>query len=85
VDFHSGDVIRCSFTYANGSLTQTLTDLTTNGTFSHTYSVNIPTTIGGNNAWVGFTGATGGATATQDIVTWVFTTLPSNRRLRRRT
>jgi hypothetical protein len=35
--------------------------------------VNIPQTIGGNTAYVGFTGGTGGLTAIQNIKTWTFT------------
>jgi len=32
--------------------------------------VNIPGTVGGNTAYVGFTGGSGGATATQEILSW---------------
>jgi len=35
--------------------------------------VNIPSTVGANTAYVGFTAGTGGETATQDILTWTFT------------
>jgi len=36
------------------------------------HSLNIATVLGGNTAFVGFTGATGGAFANQDILSWVF-------------
>src|SRR5262249_23259952 len=34
--------------------------------------INIPSTVGGTTAYVGFTGGTDGLTATQDILTWTF-------------
>src|SRR5207248_7058309 len=33
----------------------------------------LPGTVGGNTAWVGFTGGTGGLNAQQDIQTWTYT------------
>ncbi len=78
IDTHSGHIISCSLQYNGTTLTQTLTDTVTNGVYSHVYTVNIPAVIGGNSAWVGFTGATGGETAIQDIRTWTFTTVPSS-------
>src|ERR1700730_1163615 len=50
----------------------TAPDATTNGTFSHSWPVNIPGTVGGNTAYLGFTGGTGGSTAIQAIQTWTF-------------
>jgi hypothetical protein len=41
-------------------------------TFNTSYSVDIPQTIGGNMAWVGFTGGTGGLNVQQDIQTWTY-------------
>jgi len=37
--------------------------------------VNIPAAVGGNTALVGFTGGTGGLTATQEIISWTYGTL----------
>jgi hypothetical protein len=34
--------------------------------------VNIPSAVGSNTAWVGFTGASGGAGADQEILTWSY-------------
>jgi hypothetical protein len=53
----------------------TITDSTANKSFTTSWPVNIPQTIGGNTAYVGFTGGTGGLTAIQNIKTW---TLASN-------
>jgi hypothetical protein len=41
---------------------------------SQTYLVNIPGIVGGNSAFVGFAGGTGGLTATQNILNWTYTT-----------
>src|SRR5262249_23650692 len=55
----------------NGSvLAETVVDTVTGATFSHNYSLNLAQVIGGNFAYVGFTGATGGENATQQILNW---------------
>jgi hypothetical protein len=73
VNLHSGDVCDVHVTYNGTTLTWTITDATTAKTFTASATVNIPTIVGGNVAYVGFTGGTGGATATQEIITWTFT------------
>ena len=60
-------------TYDGTNLVMTLTDTATNKVFTHTFAVNIPSTIGSNVAYIGFTGASGGITAVQKILTWTFT------------
>ena len=50
-----------------------ITDTTTAKMFTTSAAVNIPNLVGGNTAFAGFTGGTGGATATQEIITWTFT------------
>jgi hypothetical protein len=53
------------------SLTETVTDTVTNAVFNHTYTnFNIGSIIGSTSAWVGYTGGTGGETATQRIINW---------------
>ena len=42
-------------------------------------SVNLPSILGGTNAFVGFTGATGAGAHEQDILAWKFTALPTTR------
>ncbi|HXY14238.1 MAG TPA: chitobiase/beta-hexosaminidase C-terminal domain-containing protein [Terriglobales bacterium] len=74
VNLHSGDVFNVHITYNGTTLTMTLTDATTPAdTFTTSWAVNIPSTVGANTAYVGFTAGTGGETATQDILTWTFT------------
>jgi hypothetical protein len=72
VNLHSGDVFKVHFTYDGTTLTMTITDTVTNATFTISWPINIPSTVGGNTAYAGFTGATGGQTATQDIITWTY-------------
>jgi hypothetical protein len=69
----SGDTIAAQLTYNGTTLTLNLTDTVTNKTFTQTFTVNIPSTVGANTAYVGFTGGTGGASAIQNIKTWTFT------------
>jgi len=70
VNLHTTDVFNVQMTYDGTNLTMTITDATTNATFTHTWAINIPGTVGGNTAYVGFTGGTGGYTAIQDILNW---------------
>ena len=71
--------MNATITYDGSNLTLTITDPTANKTFTKTYTgYNIPQLVGGNTAYVGFTGGTGGLTATQDILTWTYkSTAPS--------
>jgi hypothetical protein len=73
VNLHSGDVFNVHITYNGTTLTWTITDATTAKTFTASAAVNIPSVIGGNTAFVGFTAGTGGSTATQEIITWTLT------------
>jgi hypothetical protein len=59
--------------YDGTTLTMTITDTTTPAnTFTTSFPINIAATVGGNVAFVGFTGGTGGQTATQEILNWTF-------------
>jgi hypothetical protein len=69
----SGDTMDAHITYDGTNLVLTLTDTVTNKVFTDTFAVNIPSTVGGNTAYIGFTGASGGETAIQKILTWTFT------------
>ncbi|MGB8538124.1 MAG: chitobiase/beta-hexosaminidase C-terminal domain-containing protein, partial [Acidobacteriaceae bacterium] len=73
VFLNSGDSITAHMTYDGVNLILTLTDAVVNKTFTHTFPINIPATIGSNTAYVGFTGGTGGLTASQKILTWTLT------------
>ncbi len=61
-----------NLTYNGATLTLSITDLVTRATWSHPFKINIPATVGGNTAYVGFTAGTGGESATQQILSWTF-------------
>jgi hypothetical protein len=74
VDLHSGDVFNVHITYDGTTLTMTITDASVPAdTFTTSWPVNIPGTVGANTAFAGFTGGTGALTATQEIISWTFT------------
>jgi hypothetical protein len=72
----SGDTMTVHITYDGTTLTMTITDYTVNATFTTSWPINIPQTIGGNLAYAGFTAGTGGLTASQKIETWTFASTP---------
>jgi Legume lectin domain/Chitobiase/beta-hexosaminidase C-terminal domain len=73
VNLHSGDTLHAHITYDGTTLTLTISDLVVPAdTFTTSWPVNIPTAVGGNTAYAGFTGATGGLTAVQQILTWTY-------------
>jgi len=76
IDLHSGHVFNVHMIYGGGSLAMTITDTVTNAVFSHTWTIDIPTTIGASTAYAGFTGGTGGITATQNILSWTLGPTP---------
>jgi hypothetical protein len=73
VNIHNPDIFNVQLTYNGTNLTMTITDTTTNATFTDTWPINIPSTVGANTAYAGFTAGTGGATAIQEIIGWTFT------------
>ena len=75
VNLHSGDIFHVVMSYDGTTLTMTITDTSnTAQTFTTSWPINIPSTVGGNTAYVGFTGGTGGLTSTQEIITWSYST-----------
>ena len=73
VNLHTTDIFNVQMSYDGTNLTMSITDATTNATFTHAWPINIPGTVGGNTAYVGFTGGTGGYAAIQDIIGWTLT------------
>jgi hypothetical protein len=72
IDLHSGTMFSAHVVYDGSNLTLTLNDPVTLSVFTHTWAVDIPTTVGASTAYVGFTGGTGGQTSSQKIGTWTF-------------
>ena len=77
VNLHSGDIFNAQMAYNGATLTVVITDTVTNATATQTYTVNIPAIVGGPTAYVGFTGASGGATAIQQILSWSYSPIPA--------
>ena len=72
INLHSGDIFQVNMSYDGTTLSVTISDTQTHVSATQSYTINIPSTVGSPNAFVGFTGGTGGLTATQDILTWTF-------------
>lgn len=75
---NSGDPIDFSLNYGNGHLALTMVDeVNTNLSFSTNINMDLTFFAGGQTAYVGFTGATGGSQATQTITNFAFVPLTS--------
>ncbi len=73
VNLHSGSLFDVHVSYDGATLKMKITDAgNPSKTFSASWTVNIPSAIGGNTALVGFSGGTGSTTATQEIVSWTY-------------
>jgi hypothetical protein len=73
INLHSGDTFHVHMVYNGTTLTTTVTDtVNPSETFTASWAINIPGTVGSNTAFVGFTAGTGGQTATQEIVNWTY-------------
>jgi len=73
INLASGDSIVATITYSGTTLKMKLLDLVTNKTFTLSKTINIPSVVGAKTAYVGFTGGTGGLSASQKILTWTYT------------
>ncbi len=72
INLHSSDIFNVQMTYDGTTLNVTITDTVTNATANQSYTVNIPSLIGGPLGYVGFTAGSGGAPAIQEILNWTF-------------
>ena len=75
----SGDTISAHLAYDGTNLYLTLRNPVTGRVYAGRFAIDIPKTIGGTTAYVGFTGGTGALTASQKILTWTFMSQPSFR------
>ena len=76
LDLKSTDPFLVDMVYDGTTLSVTLTDTVTAASATQNYIVDIVSWVGGNVAYVGFTGGTGGLTAVQDIANWTFESRP---------
>ena len=80
IDFTAGaedpngpHTFQATLAYHGTTLSETIIDQTTGATFSRAYAnVNLPTSVGGNTAFVGFGAGTDGRQATQAITSWTY-------------
>jgi hypothetical protein len=72
LQLHSGNPLDVSLRYSGTSLAMTVTDSVAHTSFSHTWTIDIPSTVGGNTAYVGFTASTGGQNALQKVLSWTY-------------
>lgn len=78
VNVASGNPIQVNVAYANGTASVTLRDTSLGGVFQASLAVgDLPTIVGGQTAWVGFTGADGGTPSTQNVSDFVFVPYPA--------
>src|SRR5262249_57906860 len=72
VNLRSQSTKTITLSYNGTVLTESIFDPTTGQTFTTSYTVNIAQLVGGDTAYVGFTGGTGGLFSLQDILTWTY-------------
>ncbi|MDA8375586.1 MAG: hypothetical protein M0Z50_00665 [Planctomycetia bacterium] len=72
VSLVSGDAIAVLLSYDGTTLAETLTDLSTSQTYQTSYAENLASALGGNTAYIGFTGGTGGGYSTQSISNFTY-------------
>jgi hypothetical protein len=58
INLDSGDPINVTLTYDGSTLTMSMEDADTGGQFTTSWAVDIPTAVGGDTAYIGFTGTT---------------------------
>ena len=67
-----------SMEYDGTTLDVTIEDTVTLDSASQSYTIDIPSVIGSNKAFVGFTAATGTLTSVQDVLSWNYQSLDSD-------
>ena len=77
INLRSGDLFNSLITYDGTNLRMTLTDTVTQKSWTNAWPIDIPSTVGGSTAYVGFTGSTGGYTSTEELLSWTYVQGPS--------
>ena len=72
IDLHSGDTMSVHLAYDGMTLGLTINDNVADTTFSQSWPINIPQVVGAEQAYVGFTGGTGGETSSQKVESWTY-------------
>jgi Chitobiase/beta-hexosaminidase C-terminal domain/Legume lectin domain/Putative Ig domain len=69
---NSGHPIACTLTYNGTTLSLSMQDTVTHGTFSTQWTVNIPSVVGAGTAYAGFTADTYDSYTVQDVTAWTY-------------
>ena len=73
IDLHSGHDMLVEMTYDGSNLNVVVNDTVTKASHQQSYGVDIPATVGGPTAYVGFTAATGQLASKLSVVNWTYT------------
>jgi hypothetical protein len=76
INLHADDTMAAQLIYDGTTLAMTLTDNVTGTTYSTSLPINIPAIVGGDTAYVGFTGSSAAISSSQKILTWTFAPAP---------
>jgi len=68
----SGNPYSVTMTYNGTTLSMTITDTVTHATYSTSWNVDIPATVGGNTAYIGFTAGMGYVSAGYNVQSWTY-------------
>jgi hypothetical protein len=71
----SGNPILVNLAYDGTTVSVLLSNTVTGGQFTNSYAADLPTLLGTNTAYVGFTGASGGVASKQLVSNFSFTSL----------
>ncbi len=72
IDLNSGHAIACTLTYDGTTLTLSMKDTVTSATYSTHWTVDIPSEVGADTAYVGFTASLYTLSSTQDVTAWIY-------------
>ncbi len=72
INLNSQSIKDVTLSYDGTTLTETITDETSGAVFTHDYTVDLPSVIGGDTAYVGFGGSTHELWSIQDILSWTY-------------
>jgi hypothetical protein len=73
INLHSGDTFDVTLSYNGTTLSMTIKDRANPAdSFSQSEQINIPSSVHGDSAYVGFTAGTGHEVSTQDVLNWSY-------------
>jgi hypothetical protein len=68
-----GGTFNVTLSYDGTTLSLSMQNTGGGPVFTRSWTINIPSKVGGSTAYVGFTGGTGGAASVQAVQSWTFT------------